>query len=89
MEPKLDSRYRLLGLVVGSVALGNRYTWLDTIWYGAWMLFRLVVGVYAVGQIFSNRHKSGGFVGYRGVPRWVVTLFGDQVDSPKEKSPKK
>ena len=76
-------------LLLGSLALGERYPWLDTVWYWAWMLFLVVVGVYAVAQIFSNRHEAGGFVGYRGVPRWAVTFFGDEVDPPKEKSPKK
>lgn len=68
-------------LLLGSLALGKRYPWLDTVWYSAWMLFLLVVGVYAVVQIFRNRHETGGFVGYRGVPRWVVTLFGDEVET--------
>jgi hypothetical protein len=75
-------------LFLGSLALGKRYPWLDAAWYWAWMLFLVVVGVYAVAQIFSNRHETGGFVGYRGVPRWVVTLFGDEVDPPKKESSK-
>jgi hypothetical protein len=75
-------------LWLGSLALGERYPWLDNVWYWAWMLFLLVVSVYGVTQIFRNRNETGGVVGYRGVPRWVVTLFGDEVDPPKGKSPK-
>jgi hypothetical protein len=75
-------------LFLGSLALGKRYPWLDAVWYWAWMFFLLVVGLYAVTQIFRNRHETGGFVGYRGVPRWVVTLFGGEVD-PSAKPPKK
>ena len=82
-------RYRFWLLFLGSLALGQRYPWLDAVWYWAWMLFLVVVGVFAAAQIFSNRHESEGFVGYRGVPRWVVTLFGDEVDPPKKESPKK
>jgi hypothetical protein len=70
-------------LFLGSLALGKHYPWLDTVWYWAWMLFLLMVGLYAVTQIFGSRHETGGFVGYRGVPRWVITLFGDEVDPPK------
>jgi hypothetical protein len=48
------------------------------------MLFLLVVAIYSVIQIFRKRPESGGFVGYRGVPRWVVTLFGDEADPPRK-----
>jgi hypothetical protein len=75
-------------LILGSLALAKCYPWLDAVWYWAWMFFLLVVGLYAVAQIFRNQHETGGFVGYRGVPRWVVTLFGDEVDPPA-KPPKK
>jgi hypothetical protein len=84
MEPDMDSRYRFLGfLLLASLGFANRYPWLDTFWYGAWMLFLLVVSVFAVVQIFRNRHETGGFVGYRGVPRWVVTMFGGEVEARK------
>jgi hypothetical protein len=75
-------------LFLGSLAFGKRYPWLDAVWYWAWMLFLLVVAVYSVKQIFSNRHETGGVVGYRSVPRWVVTLFGGEVDAPRQ-PPKK
>jgi hypothetical protein len=64
------------------LALGQRYPWLYQVWYGAWMLFLLVVSVYAVIQIFRQRDERDGHVG--GVPRWVVTLFGDEVDPPRK-----
>ena len=70
-------------LLLASLGLANRYPWLDALWYGAWMLFLLVVSVFAVLQIFRNRDETGGFVGYRGVPRWVVTMFGDEVEARK------
>jgi len=71
-------------LLLISLALGQRCPWLDQVWYGAWMLFLLVVSIYAVTQIFRQRDQSDGYVGYRGVPRWVVTLFGDEVDPPRK-----
>jgi hypothetical protein len=67
-------------LFLVSLGLGKRHPWLDTIWYVAWMLFLIVVAVCAAAQIFRHRHETGGVVGYRGVPRWVVTLFGGDVD---------
>jgi len=69
-------------LFVGSLAFSKRYPWLDAAWIAAWMLFLVIVGVYATLQIFRKRHESGGVVGYRGVPRWVVTLFSGEVDPP-------
>jgi len=60
-----------------SIALGRRYPWLDTIWYAAWMLFLIIVAVYGVLEMFRNRHDTAQYVGYRGVPRWVVRFFGD------------
>jgi hypothetical protein len=68
-------------LFLTSLALGRRYPWLDTVWYAAWMLFLLVVAVAAAIDIFQNRHAPGGYVGYRGVPRWAVRLFGSSDDS--------
>lgn len=44
------------------------------------MLFLLVVAVCATVQTFRHRHETGGLVGYRGVPRRVVTLFGGEVE---------
>ena len=70
-------------LFLGSLALAERYPWLDTIWYAAWMLFLLVVGAHAVTQIFRMRKDTDGYVGYRGVPRWAVRLFGDDVEPRK------
>ena len=64
-------------LFLVSLALGKRYLWLDTVWYGAWMLFLVVIAVFSVVQIFRKRDEMSGYVGYRGVPRWVVRLFGD------------
>jgi len=75
-------------LFLGSVALAGRYFWLDTVWLAAWMLFFLVVAVCAVVHIFRKRQETDGLVGYRGVPRWVITLFGDQVDPPRQHSKK-
>ena len=46
----------------------------------AWTLFLLVVAVCATVQTFRHRHETGGLVGYRGVPRRVVTLFGGEVE---------
>jgi hypothetical protein len=75
-------------LLLGSPGFADRYPWLDTVWYFAWMVFLLAVGVYAIVSIFRHRHDTGGVVGYLGVPRWVVTLFGDEVEPRKPRPPK-
>jgi hypothetical protein len=62
--------------LLGSIGLAKRYPWLDSVWNIAWMLFLLVVAVCSTVQVFRHRHETGGYVGYRGVPRWVVTLLG-------------
>jgi hypothetical protein len=68
-------------LFLASLALGKRYPWLDTVWYAAWMLFLLVVAIAAAIDIFRYRDAPGGYIGYRGVPRWAVRLFGGGDDS--------
>jgi hypothetical protein len=84
----MNRRYRswIPGIVVWtwllvSIGLARRYAWLDTVWTAAWMWFLIVVAVCSVVQIFRHRHETGGIVGYRGVPRWVVTLLGGDVNS--------
>ena len=62
--------------LLGSIGLAKRYPWLDSVWNVAWMLFLLVVAVCSTVQVFRHRHETGGYVGYRGVPRWVLTLLG-------------
>jgi hypothetical protein len=72
-----------------SIALVKRYPWVDVVFNGAWMLLLLVVAVASVIHVFRHRHEAGGLVGYRGVPRWVVTLFGgDDQSSPPHPLPR-
>ena len=70
-------------LFLGSLALDRRYRWVDAIWNAVWLLFLLVLAVCATVQIFRNRNESGGYIGYRGVPRWAVTLFGGDAEQRK------
>jgi|SRR5271168_5480886 len=70
--------------LLASLGLGKRYPWLDTVWYAAWMLFLVVLSVFSVVHIFRHRHETGGLVGYRGVPRWAVTMFGGEVGQPSK-----
>jgi hypothetical protein len=66
-------------LFLGSLALGRHYPWVDSVWNAAWLMFLLVVAICATVGVFRKRAESQGYVGYRGVPRWVVTLFGGEV----------
>jgi hypothetical protein len=84
----MNRRYRswIPGVVVWtwllvSLGLAKRHPWVDTIWNIAWMLFLIVVAISSVIYTFRHRHETGGVVGCRGVPRWVVTLFGGNRDS--------
>ena len=70
---------------LGSIAFGRCFLWVDTIWNVAWLLLLLVIAICATVQIFRNRHETGGYVGYRGVPRWVVMLFGGEVSDAKDR----
>ena len=73
-------------LFLVSLGLGERYPWLDTVWYAAWMVFLIIVAVYSVMEMFRHHHEAGGYVGYRGVPRWVATMFGDDVEQRRKSS---
>jgi hypothetical protein len=67
-------------LFLGSIALGRRHRWVDAVWNATWLVFLLVVALCATVEIFRNRHGAGGYIGYRGVPRWVVALFGGEAE---------
>jgi hypothetical protein len=67
-------------LFLVSIGLQRRYRWLDLVWNTTWMGFLILVAVWGVVDIFRNRHTTNGYIGYRGVPRWVVRLFGDDSD---------
>jgi hypothetical protein len=67
-------------LFLVSIGLYHRYPWLDFAWNAAWMLLLLVIASWSVIAIFRNRPAAGGYAGYRGVPRWVVRLFGGDSD---------
>ena len=59
-----------------SLALVKNHPWLNTLWNAVWLLVLLVIAVASVIHVFRHRHETGGLVGYRGVPRWVVAFFG-------------
>jgi hypothetical protein len=62
--------------ILVSLALVKRYPWVDAVFNVVWLLLLLVVVVASVIHIFRHRHESGGYIAYRGVPRWVIALFG-------------
>ena len=62
------------------IALYPRYRWVDFVWNAAWMFLLIAVAVWSVMDAFRNRHEGAGYLGYRGVPRWVVRLFGGDSD---------
>ncbi|HYA23017.1 MAG TPA: hypothetical protein VEF05_02595 [Terriglobales bacterium] len=62
------------------IGLYPRHRWLDFAWNAAWMLLLIVIASWAVVEMFRHRHEGAGYLGYRGVPRWVVRLFGGDCD---------
>jgi len=76
-------------LFLGSLAFDERRSWVHTVWVIAWLLFLIVVAVFAIVHILRHRHDTGGVSSYRGAPGWVATLFGDGPepgDEPVKKS---
>jgi hypothetical protein len=69
------------GLFAVSLALYERYPWLDTLWYGVAMLFLLVVAGYSIVQIVRHRHETTT-ISYRGVPRWLAKFSLDEEGTP-------
>lgn len=63
-----------------SIGTARRSGWVDPVWKAAWMLFLIVIAIWSLVEMFHNRHATGGCVGYRGVPGWVVRLFGGDAN---------
>jgi hypothetical protein len=63
-----------------SIGLYRRYPLVDTIWNVAWLLLLIAAAGSSVVNIFRDRGQAAGYVGYRGVPRWVIRLFYGKPD---------
>ena len=75
------------GLFLASLALGKRYRWLDTVWYGAGLLLLLALSVYSVVHVVRHRHITDG-ISYKGIPRWLER-FAEGEDSNQTDSASK
>jgi len=64
-------------LFLGLLAFDERHSWVHTVWVIAWLLFLIVVAVFAIVHVFRHPYDTGGVSSYRGAPSWVATLFGD------------
>jgi uncharacterized membrane protein len=66
-------------LFLVSLALGKRYSWLDTVWNLVWLSVLFVIAIVVTFETVrkSDRDRRD-YVGHMGVPvpRWVVRLFG-------------
>ena len=86
-EHRLDSNDDWLdkiGVATGDRWLCRRHPWVDMVWNAAWLVLLVVVAICSTVCIFRDRNKFGGYIGYRGVPRWVVALFGGEVERLNE-----
>jgi len=66
-------------LFLVSLGLGKRYSWLDTVWYAAGMLFLLGLSVFSVVHKFRHRHETSS-ISYQGVPRWLERFSLDEEE---------
>jgi hypothetical protein len=66
---------------LGSLALVQRHPWVDAVWNAVWMLLLIVASIWVSIQRFRGIYRASGYVGYRGVPRWMVSIFTDGVDA--------
>jgi hypothetical protein len=73
-------------LFLASLALSKRHWWIDTAWNAVWFGLLLVLAVASVVQMFRNRHDQENRFASRGVPRWAITMFGGEVESPDKQS---
>ncbi len=62
-----------------SLGLGKRYSWLDTVWYAAGMLFLLGLSGYSLIHKFRHRHETSS-ISYQGIPHWLQRLLLDEKD---------
>jgi succinate dehydrogenase hydrophobic anchor subunit len=62
---------------LGSLALVKRYPWLDAVWNAVWILLLVVASIWVSIQRFRGIRGASGYIGYRGVPRWLAALFTD------------
>ena len=66
---------------LGSLALVKSLPWLDTVWNAVWMLLLVLASIWVSIQRFRGIRRASGYVGYRGVPRWMARLFTDGVEA--------
>ena len=64
-----------------SIALADRYSWLDTVWMLVCRGLLLIVAIWSVVEIFRHPNDTNGYVGCRGVPRWFVRFLGQPLHS--------
>ena len=66
-------------LFAASLGFGRRYSWLDTLWYGALVLTLVGLSAYSLIHVFRHRHETGS-ISYPGVPSWLRRFFFDEED---------
>ena len=71
-------------LFLGSLLIGKRYWWVDTVWSVVWLTFLGVIAICAAVGFFRGGGENGAYVSHRGVPRWAVALFGGEVEERSE-----
>jgi hypothetical protein len=67
-----------------SIALSDRYRWLNTAWVFGGVLFAAVASVLVIVEVFRSRDGSGEYLYYRGVPRFVRWLLMDDEQLAKD-----
>ena len=67
---------------LASVFLQKYYPWVDAVWLYFWLFTMVVAGIYSVREMFRSGERTGEYVYYRGVPRFLRWIF-ESDESPK------
>ena len=70
------------GWFLASVFLQKYYPWVDTAFLYFWLFIVVVAGFYSVREMFRRGERTGEYVYYRGVPRFLRWIF-ESDESPK------
>jgi hypothetical protein len=71
---------------LASIGLDPYYPWLRVIWTAGGLALIAVISVYSVVEMSRRGHRTGEFVYYRGVPRFLWWMALDDEEYEKQTS---
>jgi hypothetical protein len=67
---------------LASVAFYRSHPWVDAVFLYIWLVIMVIAGVYSVREMFRRSERTGDYVFYRGVPRFLRWIF-ESDESPR------